>query len=374
MGGCVVVLAGCGGGGDPPAPSVTWHESSLPTPAGARALVRDASYCGGRWYVVGATATPSGETRPAVWSSTDAARWRRAAAGSGRRRLRRSRPARLGRLQPWPDRRGRGQGGRTARNVAHDHVAPASRRVAGRVARAVGAVRRGEGGEGQPAGGRSARLPDRRDAHRRRCGLALTGRAGVPDRGGGAGTGQHGPIGHPGFRQRLARRRVVGDRDRDRRRGLRVGDDVDSGGWRLVDPPPGARRSVARHGRAGRRDAEGAPGGRPRRPRVRGLDPVRRLVVERLRPSAGRILPGSRRRTSPGSRSPGTRSWRATATAFTSGSRSARVGGAWTDLVAPESVRVNGDHQLAVAGGAGRFLLLADDGTRGRVWVATAPG
>jgi hypothetical protein len=37
------------------------------------------------------------------------------------------------------------------------------------------------------------------------------------------------------------------------------------------------------------------------------------------------------------------------------------------------SVPVTGDRQLAVAGGDGRFLLLADDGDGGRVWVADAP-
>ena len=38
------------------------------------------------------------------------------------------------------------------------------------------------------------------------------------------------------------------------------------------------------------------------------------------------------------------------------------------------SVTVSGDHDLAVAGGDGRCLLVTDDGTRGRVWVANAPG
>ena len=35
---------------------------------------------------------------------------------------------------------------------------------------------------------------------------------------------------------------------------------------------------------------------------------------------------------------------------------------------------MTGDRQLAVAGGGGRFLLLADDGTGGRVWVGDGAG
>jgi hypothetical protein len=67
--------AGCGGG-DHAGPSLTWQESSLPRPAGSHAVVRDAAYCAGQWYVVGATATSPARTRPAVWSSTDALHWR----------------------------------------------------------------------------------------------------------------------------------------------------------------------------------------------------------------------------------------------------------------------------------------------------------
>jgi hypothetical protein len=60
---------------------------SLPMPPGrpGTIAVRDATNCGGRWYVVGAvfgldqSATvvhgPEGDTRPAMWTSTDGTRW-----------------------------------------------------------------------------------------------------------------------------------------------------------------------------------------------------------------------------------------------------------------------------------------------------------
>ena len=44
-------------------------------PAGERALVRAATWCAGRWVVVGATAAGNGRTRPAVWTSPDARTW-----------------------------------------------------------------------------------------------------------------------------------------------------------------------------------------------------------------------------------------------------------------------------------------------------------
>ena len=45
----------------------------------------------------------------------------------------------------------------------------------------------------------------------------------------------------------------------------------------------------------------------------------------------------------------------------------------WADVAPPVSVPVTGDDQLAVAGGDGRFVLLADDGTGGRMWVGQVP-
>ena len=35
--------------------------------------MRDATTCGDRWYVAGGVITPAGETRPALWSTVDAA-------------------------------------------------------------------------------------------------------------------------------------------------------------------------------------------------------------------------------------------------------------------------------------------------------------
>jgi hypothetical protein len=58
---------------------LTWHAQSLPVPAGTRAMVRGATWCDDRWVVVGATADQRGETRPAVWSSSDGRDWRRVA-------------------------------------------------------------------------------------------------------------------------------------------------------------------------------------------------------------------------------------------------------------------------------------------------------
>jgi hypothetical protein len=54
-----------------------WDEVSLPPPAGAagRLALRDATTCGGRRYVVGAVVSADGATRPAAWSSRDARRW-----------------------------------------------------------------------------------------------------------------------------------------------------------------------------------------------------------------------------------------------------------------------------------------------------------
>jgi hypothetical protein len=37
--------------------------------------VRDATTCGGRWYVVGAVVNPAGATRPAAWASDDGRSW-----------------------------------------------------------------------------------------------------------------------------------------------------------------------------------------------------------------------------------------------------------------------------------------------------------
>jgi hypothetical protein len=60
---------------DPAPVRPPWKEAVLPAPPGpaGRLMVRDATTCGDRWYVVGGVTTPAGETRPAVWSTMDPA-------------------------------------------------------------------------------------------------------------------------------------------------------------------------------------------------------------------------------------------------------------------------------------------------------------
>ncbi len=78
--GLVLVLAGCWSAPiPPPLPPLRpdWQPVTLPVPPGApgRLMVRDAVACAGRWFVVGAVAQAAGGTRPAAWSSPDAAAW-----------------------------------------------------------------------------------------------------------------------------------------------------------------------------------------------------------------------------------------------------------------------------------------------------------
>jgi hypothetical protein len=74
-----LTASGCDSG-DGPAGDLrpTWHEVSLPLPPGpaGRIAVRDAASCAGSWYVVGAVLGADGASRPAAWTSTDARTWR----------------------------------------------------------------------------------------------------------------------------------------------------------------------------------------------------------------------------------------------------------------------------------------------------------
>ncbi|WP_319461533.1 hypothetical protein [Micromonospora sp. RTP1Z1] len=76
-----VLLAGCrstGHADPPPEPArPAWQPVTLPAPPGApgRLLLRDATACAGRWFVVGAVADAAGGTRPAAWTSADAVAW-----------------------------------------------------------------------------------------------------------------------------------------------------------------------------------------------------------------------------------------------------------------------------------------------------------
>lgn len=78
---CLLVAGGCTPEPDPgpgPAPVVVaWRESVVPVPPGGagRVVVRDAVACPGAWFVVGAVRDAAGGTRPAAWSSGDGARW-----------------------------------------------------------------------------------------------------------------------------------------------------------------------------------------------------------------------------------------------------------------------------------------------------------
>ncbi|MGC4112813.1 MAG: hypothetical protein QM747_20800 [Nocardioides sp.] len=72
----VGAVAACGGG-TPSPPRLAWQERTLPTPAGERAVLQSATWCGDRWYVVGATADSRGATVPAIWTSTDTREWSR---------------------------------------------------------------------------------------------------------------------------------------------------------------------------------------------------------------------------------------------------------------------------------------------------------
>lgn len=69
-------LAACGHHDAPSGIHLSWQQRDLPAAAGERVVARAATWCDGRWIVVGATADAGGNTRPAVWTSTDAVDWR----------------------------------------------------------------------------------------------------------------------------------------------------------------------------------------------------------------------------------------------------------------------------------------------------------
>jgi hypothetical protein len=373
MGGCIVLLAGCGGGGDPPAPLVTWRESSLPTPTGVRALVRDASYCGGRWYVVGATSTSSGELHPAAWSSPDAARWQAVRLDPGRdvyatRDLLGSVGCSRGRIAVVGARTGgvRGNSRTTTWRQRADGSLVAWPAPFGLFGGSRGVkVNRLEGGPhgfliaGTRTGGAAVwRSPD---AHAFRIeesapGLASTGRSATQgfdsvwhdgrwwvigtatDDAGYVSAMTWTPAGGGSWTRHAvpgAASLATAERVAETSAGLlAVGlDDQAFGAWTLTGDSWSSGSTFGRQDPAAREA-----------PYVSGLAVSGNEV-------AASYSDGVRFRLAMGP-----------------------VGGSWNDLAPPVSVTVNGDHDLAVVGGAGLFLLLADDGTRGRVWVAHAPG
>jgi hypothetical protein len=77
-------LTGCGHDDDPPWAQLSWTTSALPVQQASRAMVRAATWCHGRWVVVGATADRNGRTRPAVWGSSDGRTWQTVDLHAGR--------------------------------------------------------------------------------------------------------------------------------------------------------------------------------------------------------------------------------------------------------------------------------------------------
>ncbi len=75
MASALVACAGSDRSPDPVSLHLRWQRTALPAPDGERALVRAATWCAGRWVVVGATADGDDRTRPAVWASGDGRQW-----------------------------------------------------------------------------------------------------------------------------------------------------------------------------------------------------------------------------------------------------------------------------------------------------------
>ena len=370
--GGALVAAGCGGG-DHAGPSLAWQESSLPTPAGSRAVVRDAAYCDGQWYVVGATATSRVRTRPAVWSSTDAVHWRAvrldpgedyyaARAILGSVGCSRGRVAVLGaksggvhgmpRTATW---RQRPDGSLVAVRASYELYGGVK---AVRVNRLVGGPR-GWLIAGTRTSG--AAVWRSRDAHSFRI------EEGAP------GLADSGPSSTQGF-----------DAAWHDGAWWVVGTSVDAAGSETATSwTPAPARGWTRHP---------LPGSGAIATAERAVELPEGLVAVGLDDQAfaawtlaggawsppvtfgGRDLDGSAAAYVVGLASVGEE----VAATYSDGARFrlavGRAGAPWPDVAPPASVPVTGDGQLTVAGGDGQFLLVADDGDGGRVWVADAPG
>jgi hypothetical protein len=370
--GCVA-LAGCGDGGSTAASRIAWHESSLPVPTGSRAMLRDATYCAGRWWVVGATVTAAGQTRPAVWSSSDGTDWRPASldpAGGyyAARAILASVACSRGRLavvgaksggahgmprtQSWFQRADGSftavvapyalYGGVRAVHVAHLAGGPRGFLISGSRTGGAAVWRSRDGGvfrieEDAPGladgGGRSTQALDAswHDGTWWVVGIS-TDRGGFESAdswtpaGGGRWTRHPLPGGHA---------IATAERTATTSQGmLAVGLDDDAfGAWTLADGSWSAPRPF------GTEDPAGEEAAYVSSVAVAGDD---------------------------------------AAVAYSDGARfrlaSGKVGHPWPDQPLPATVTVNGDHQVAVAGHGDTFLLIADDGTRGRVWLGQAPG
>ncbi|NYJ00849.1 hypothetical protein HNR19_001547 [Nocardioides thalensis] len=83
--GLAIASTACTGSPDDPPPrtdapgapmvGVAWEEVRLPTVPGHRIAVRDATWCGDRWLVVGGVLGPPADSRPGAWVSSDGRRW-----------------------------------------------------------------------------------------------------------------------------------------------------------------------------------------------------------------------------------------------------------------------------------------------------------
>lgn len=72
----VLALAGCTDRPPPrPAPSLAWHEVSLPGNASGAPEVRDVTGCPGHGYLAGGYRAADGSTVPALWSTVDGQTW-----------------------------------------------------------------------------------------------------------------------------------------------------------------------------------------------------------------------------------------------------------------------------------------------------------
>jgi hypothetical protein len=371
-GAALVLLAGCGGGGQAN-PSPAWHESSLPTTDGARAVVRDAAYCGGRWYVVGATATSTSRTRPAVWSSTDAQHWQAV------------------RLDP--------DGDYYAARAILGSVGCSRGRVAVLGAKSGGA-------HGMP---RTATWRQRDDGSlvAVRASYELYGgvRAVRANRLSGgphgwlvAGTRTSGAAVWRSADARTFRIEEGAPGLASSRRATTQGFDAawSDGGWWVVGTAVDragveTATSWTPAGR-GRWSAHPLPADASIATAERVAGTPQGLVAVGLDGGAfgaWRLAGGSwRLATTFGQRDPaGTEAAYVTglasvgnqvAVTYSDGAHFRLAlgpdGGPWPDVTPPVSVPVTGDDQLAVAGGDGRFLLLSDDGKGGRVWVGDVAG
>ena len=371
-GAVLLLLAACGGG-DHAGPTLVWRESSLPTPTGTRAVVRDAAYCGGRWYVVGATETPALQTHPAVWSSTDALHWRAvrldpAGGYYAAREILASVACRRGRIAVVGARTGgahamprtatwwqRGDGSLvavTAPFVLYGGVKAVNvgRLAGGRHGWLIAGIRASGAAVWRSADARSFRIDEGAP------GLASTSRTSTQafdgawhdgawwvvgtavDSAGHEYATSWTPAGHGHWTEHVlpsdgsisTAERVV-----ETPQGL-VTVGLDNGAfaaWTL------AGASWATTTAFGERDPAGTAAAY-----VAGVASVGdEVAVSHSDGSHYRLALG-------------------------------RAGGPWRDVVPPTSVRVSGDDQLTVAGGDGRFLLVADPGSGARVWVADAPG